>query len=481
MKRLMLILLATFVAFGAYAQDYVGDEACAGCHANNPVDGFYDGYKDSGHPYKLTRTGGEVPAEGTWPWTEAPGLPVAWGAQLEWSDVEFVIGNYYWKARFVTDQGYIYTGDEGETTQYNLLNDTWAGYHDGEYTGVGDDGKPYDCGRCHTTGYDAEGGNMYDMPGMVGTWTEEGIRCEACHGPAGDHVADPGNVVPTGGKDCAECHYRDSEGRNPWKGGFGRHHQQAEDHAMGSHAGLECITCHDQHRSTVYNDGGIPESFSCNNCHPGSEENGFYVVDDMEDVACIECHMSYTGKSGQTFNDYKGDVRGHFFQIMTDATTREDNVWEDESGNMFWAVDDDGKAFVTLDYSCLGCHVDLEEHNNLTLEEAVAYAVNIHTDHAASVTDSDAGTLPETFSINSVYPNPFNPTTTIEFSIDKPYITKLSVFDRLGREIAVLRDGPAMPGVYKVQFDGEGLSSGIYFVQLSTGAGSVMSKMVLMK
>ena len=56
-------------------------------------------------------------------------------------------------------------------------------YHAGEE-------KPYNCGTCHTTGYNPEGEN--ELPGIVGTWAEPGIRCEECHGPGAGHVDEGG-------------------------------------------------------------------------------------------------------------------------------------------------------------------------------------------------------------------------------------------------------------------------------------------------
>ncbi|MBZ0171819.1 MAG: cytochrome c3 family protein, partial [Phycisphaerales bacterium] len=246
---------------------------------------------------------------------------------------------------------------------------TWVPYHAGEID------KPFDCGRCHTTGYDAAGGNQHGLPGLIGTWTEDGIRCEACHGPSSDHVTWPTEMLPLGGKDCDECHYRDSQFRMPWSGGFMKHHQQGEDLTHSPHAGrLNCSSCHDPHRSTVNDDGGM---FShCTDCHPGDADNGYYLVDEMEDVDCIECHMPYMAKSAEATGPYKADIRGHLFQITTAPVYAADNVYQEGSG-MFWKQNLRGQSYVTLDYACLGCHEEIDEE--LTMAEASAYAANIHT------------------------------------------------------------------------------------------------------
>ncbi|MHC5027384.1 MAG: cytochrome c3 family protein [Planctomycetota bacterium] len=353
----------------AQTQTYVGDQVCAGCHANNPVAGFFEGYRNSGHRWKLFRSAGETPDADNWPWTDVPPLPVVYDQQLEWSDVEYVIGNFFWKARFVDADGFIYTGDADETTQWNIATQEFVPYHAGEAD------KPYNCGRCHTTGYDPDG-NQNGAPGLVGTWAFDGVQCEACHGPASGHVGDPFNMLPDSdnGKACSECHYRDDDFRMPWKGGFMRHHQQSEDLSHSSHAGmLSCESCHNPHRSVVYQDGGTIAQ--CSQCHPGSDENDFYQISGMGDIQCTDCHMPYMGKSAAAFNEFTGDIRGHLFQIMTDPIAAEDNVYADGS-NLYWNQDANGDAFVTLDYACLGCHTDIG--SDLTLAEAAEYAVNIH-------------------------------------------------------------------------------------------------------
>jgi hypothetical protein len=79
------------------------------------------------------------------------------------------------------------------------------------------------------------------------------------------------------------------------------------------------------------------------------------------------------------------------------------------------------------------------------------------------------------------YPNPFNPTTKISFSIPQKSQIKLKVFDVLGREVANLADGVYEVGKYEVTFDASKLPSGIYFYNLTTGSNSISKKMLLVK
>jgi Cytochrome c554 and c-prime len=377
MKRMIAFAgAALLLCSGASAQNYVGDQACLPCHTSSPTPDFFDAYARSGHRWKIHRTGGNVPDPGTWPHTPVPPLPTTFGAQLQWSDVEYVIGNFFWKARFIDRNGFIHTGDVGDETQWNIATQGWVPYHAGET-------KPFDCGRCHTTGYEPTG-NQLGLPGLIGTWAYDGVQCEACHGPASEHITNPVVIKPTGGKACSECHYRDAQSRMPWKGGFMRHHQQAEELKHSSHANNTCTSCHDQHRSTVYNDGGVDRQ--CTECHTGSKSNTFYSVKFMENVDCIDCHMPDMGKSAVAENQYKGDVRGHLFWTMTAPIAAVDNTY-DEGGTLYWKQNRMGQSFITLDYVCLGCHT-----SGKTLQEASAFAVKIHDVNNACYADRDQST-----------------------------------------------------------------------------------------
>ncbi|MCX6174782.1 MAG: T9SS type A sorting domain-containing protein [Ignavibacteriales bacterium] len=79
------------------------------------------------------------------------------------------------------------------------------------------------------------------------------------------------------------------------------------------------------------------------------------------------------------------------------------------------------------------------------------------------------------------YPNPFNPTTKISFSIPQKSQIKLKVFDALGREVANLADGVYDIGKYEITFDASKLPSGVYFYNLTTGSNSISKKMLLIK
>jgi hypothetical protein len=85
------------------------------------------------------------------------------------------------------------------------------------------------------------------------------------------------------------------------------------------------------------------------------------------------------------------------------------------------------------------------------------------------------------FKLNQNYPNPFNPSANIQYAIGSRQFVTLKAYDILGKEVAVLVKEEKRAGEYEVQFDGTGLSSGIYFYQLKAGDYLETKKMILLK
>ncbi len=79
------------------------------------------------------------------------------------------------------------------------------------------------------------------------------------------------------------------------------------------------------------------------------------------------------------------------------------------------------------------------------------------------------------------YPNPFNPITTIKFSIPAPAKVRLTIHDMLGRDVSVLIDGTITDGYHEVAFDAGTLASGMYLYRLETPAGVQVRPMTLLK
>jgi len=89
--------------------------------------------------------------------------------------------------------------------------------------------------------------------------------------------------------------------------------------------------------------------------------------------------------------------------------------------------------------------------------------------------------IPEDYSLQQNYPNPFNPATNINFSIPKPGIVKLVVFDMIGREVSVPVNNFLIAGNYTFDFDASKLASGVYFYKMTSGDYTDVKKMMLVK
>ncbi len=127
--------------------------------------------------------------------------------------------------------------------------------------------------------------------------------------------------------------------------------------------------------------------------------------------------------------------------------------------------------------------VDVSGH---TADYEVSPAFTVGNWDTASVTGVSGphdGGLPDRFFVNQNFPNPFNPVTTIEYSIPVGTRgrTSLRVYDLLGREVVVLMNEPQTPGTHSVRFDGSRLSSGVYFYRLQAGSRVATRKMMLLR
>jgi len=88
---------------------------------------------------------------------------------------------------------------------------------------------------------------------------------------------------------------------------------------------------------------------------------------------------------------------------------------------------------------------------------------------------------PVRMELHANYPNPFNPTTQIRFTINSSEHARLTVYDVLGREIAVLVNGIMPSGTHAVSFDASQLSSGVYLYRLESAGEVLTRKMILLK
>jgi V8-like Glu-specific endopeptidase len=136
-------------------------------------------------------------------------------------------------------------------------------------------------------------------------------------------------------------------------------------------------------------------------------------------------------------------------------------------------------------YYSVGTMVYADNSRHLKITPEMFYVFKpILEDEFSSIANSKV--LPESYFLYDAYPNPFNSSTIISFTIPKSEYVTLKIFDLLGREVETLVDELKQPGNYKMSFNtnrpfNKILSSGVYYYHLRAGNFSKTKKLVLLK
>jgi len=158
-------------------------------------------------------------------------------------------------------------GAHGMASYDSIFVDAWS-----------DQGQPGACLVCHVTGYDPS----------TGTWKQDGVSCEACHGPANDDHPRESMPIKNPEELCGQCH---SEAR------FGWSEWESSTHFARS---MTCTICHDPHTAALkvvegHEDDG--SSALCLNCHRQFDMTFSYSIHMQAGVNCIDCHLRHYGDS----------------------------------------------------------------------------------------------------------------------------------------------------------------------------------------
>jgi len=93
----------------------------------------------------------------------------------------------------------------------------------------------------------------------------------------------------------------------------------------------------------------------------------------------------------------------------------------------------------------------------------------------------DVVAIPTVYAMSPAYPNPFNPTTTLNVSLPQSARLTLRVFDVTGREVALVTNGLYAAGVHRFTWNAEGNATGVYFARLESELGTQIQKLLLLK
>ncbi len=168
---------------------------------------------------------------------------------------------------------------------------------------------------------------------------------------------------------------------------------------------------------------------------------------------------------------------GSDFEIHLDGNLDSFNSW---SGMILTTIYDMTIAQMLPNnnsYNFKGVLDDIRIYNyGLSVEEIQNLAAG-----TSGIHDSKNLNIPRQYHLAQNFPNPFNPTTTIQFSIPENAPVKLSIFDITGRVVAILIDQKLIPGVYQFDWNATEAASGIYFYCIDAGVFSQTKKMILLK
>lgn len=89
--------------------------------------------------------------------------------------------------------------------------------------------------------------------------------------------------------------------------------------------------------------------------------------------------------------------------------------------------------------------------------------------------------ISKTFSLSQNYPNPFNPVTTINYSVPTDGFVTIKMYDNIGREVMTLVNKQQTAGSYEIVFNGQQITSGVYFYKIETNDFTQVKRMMLIK
>lgn len=142
-----------------------------------------------------------------------------------------------------------------------------------------------------------------------------------------------------------------------------------------------------------------------------------------------------------------------------------------------------------VDY--LACYINLKNPGDYTFlmndirliyedSTGIEYSVSVNLDKSFVAGLKLLQKSVNQFELFDNYPNPFNPITTIGYSLQTPSYVKLIVYNNLGQQVAILVDDQKNTGSHSAEFRADNLSSGIYFYQLQTSNGFSQTKQMML-
>ena len=257
---------------------------------------------------------------------------------------------------------------------------------------------------------------------------------------------------------------------------------------------------YDFHGSWTAHAGHNAPLFQPANCTDGADDNGikYLMITRKIPKDKLLLGVPFYGKEFNSAGLYQARTGSVTDLLYSDIVPRLSNAnWEyfwDDFSKVPFLLDTARTKFVTFDDTAsirLKCEYALDNQlsgimiwaigqdltgNSQPLLETIGKSLglvtSINTAQEISVSD---------FYLYNNYPNPFNPSTVIKFKIPVNTFISLTVHDILGREVEKIAEGNLDEGIHSFNFNGAGLSGGVYFYTLTANKFSQTRKMILLK
>ena len=199
--------------------------------------------------------------------------------------------------------------------------------------------------------------------------------------------------------------------------------------------------------------------------------------------------ISVAGAMGLASMDYENDGDLDFITVNDQLQTNGITVFLNDGTGTFTTRENCFFPFATgLPRSVVASDFDQDGKTDIAIVSSVAQGVDslfvLYNLGGGTVGVDDPEIqeeIPTSFSLAQNFPNPFNPTTTIEFSLPKSEDVTLKIYNLLGEEVKTLINEYKETGNHTVQFNANNLASGIYLYRLQAGSFVETKKMILLK
>ena len=252
---------------------------------------------------------------------------------------------------------------------------------------------------------------------------------------------------------------------------------------LNTHGGVKdgCVTCHMSERvvgSSVHPDhemsmeeSGADKVEACKECHGAiTKFSDIKAMLDYDNDGTIESSIAEVqGLMDQLKAKLPKDATGEPVTMAKDSMAVKNHPqWPNILGPLF-------------NYNYVSHDMSKGIHNTKYAVALLRASLGIVTD-----VEMDPLPIPKTFELSQNFPNPFNPSTEIRFSLPKESAVKILVFDMMGRLVTTLVDQRLAAGGHRITWNGrdhsgQAVSSGVYFYHMQTEGFTATKKMVMIK